>query len=76
MPASVCKADPDAASNKIVWKSGHTRAVQHQEKADCEQDHYSNKTLSDNKTDVQCTENGWEVLYPCVRGEEGSPERT
>ncbi|XP_050730821.1 complement factor H-related protein 4-like [Eriocheir sinensis] len=63
----VCEEDPDTAKNKIVWEFGHVGVVMNVVETECEENHYSNKTLTDNTTDVICTGNGWVVPYPCVR---------
>lgn len=69
----VCEEDPDATTNNIVWESGRAGVLLQVDEADCQVDHYSNKTLTDNTTEVRCTGNGWFIVHPCVRGMEGTP---
>lgn len=59
----------------IVWESGHLGVVGNVVAAECKAKHFSNMTLTDNTTKVQCeSEMGWVVPHPCVQGEkEGTP---
>ncbi|XP_050726509.1 complement factor H-like [Eriocheir sinensis] len=64
----VCEEDPDTANSKIVWEPGHLGVVLSEVAAKCQADHFSNNTLTDNTTKVQCNAGvGWVVTHPCVQ---------
>ncbi|XP_063841891.1 complement factor H-related protein 4-like [Scylla paramamosain] len=61
-----CVEDPDAATMNINWEP-LLAILDTEVEVDCLDDHYSNKTLTTTTTTVQCLEEGWWVIHPCVR---------